>query len=125
MFAHQFAQRASAISPVMTERVNSVRLGIRRTCNQNQLFEDQFFEMMAALKDRLGPRSSQHTYNITLGGVVHYGVTADHIGFSDPETYGDAEISPEGSNNPCGCTWWETTFAYRVRQRGNPVLLRS
>jgi hypothetical protein len=116
MFAHFATQRGMRKRPELVVRENTLRIGIRRVCHPNQLFEDQFFVMLAAIKDRLGPLAGNYTYDLTVNQVVHYGVTAFDLGFSMLETYGDNEIKPEGEKQ-CGCTWWETTLYYNTKMR--------
>lgn len=114
VFVHDLKTREVNRNSNHRQMTVGFRLGIRRKCSK----EHQYFEeFRGIIKRRLGEAAQEYTYNFTVDGVVHLGVTLADMGFWGVRTMTDAEISGSDQSSKelaCGCTWWETSVELQI-----------
>lgn len=114
VFAHDMKVSDRHRNSDHRQRTITVRMGIRRKCIQ----QHQFFDRMRGLiKQRLGERAQDFTYDINLRGVQFLGIRLAKLGIWGIRSYADAEITGGTQSNDelkCGCTWWETQLEFQL-----------
>lgn len=96
------------------QRTMGFRFGIRRKCTPGHKY---FEEFRGIVKRRLGEQAQEFTYDFTVNGVKHLGVTLGDMGYWSVMTSADAEIAGSDQSSKelaCGCTWWETSVQMQI-----------